>query len=88
MRKARELVAGDSLLAPIGKALNTFEEHLHRILRRWESLLSTARLESLNSLFQATRSKAKGYRNVEYFITMIYLIGAPITALLEKAIPH
>jgi transposase len=51
-------------------------------------LLSNARLESLNSLFQAARAKARGYRNVEYFITMIYLIGAPIAALLEKAIPH
>ena len=88
LQKARELVAKDSLLAPMRKALNTFEEHLPRILRRWKSLLTNARLESLNGLFQAARAKARGYRNVEYFITMIYLIGAPITALLEEAIPH
>ena len=88
LRKAWELVAEGPLLAPMRKALTTFEEHLPRILRRWESLLSTARLESLNGLFQAARAKARGYRNVEYFITMIYLIGAPITALLEKPIPH
>ena len=88
LQKARELVAEGSLLAPMRKALDTFEEHLPRILRRWESLLSNARLESLNGLFQAARAKARGYRNVEYFITMIYLIGAPITALLEKAIPQ
>jgi transposase len=88
LQKARELVAQGSLLAPMRKALNTFEEHLPRILRRWESLLSNARLESLNGLFQAARARARGYRNVGYFITMIYLIGAPITALLEKAIPH
>ena len=87
LRKARELVEEGSLLAPMRKALDTFEEHLPRILRRWESLLSNARLESLNGLFQAARAKARGYRNVEYFITMIYLIGAPISALLEKAIP-
>lgn len=88
LRQARELVAGEVLLAPMRKALDTFEEHLPRILRRWESLLSNARLESFNGLFQAARAKARGYRNVEYFITMIYLIGAPISVLLEKAIPH
>jgi len=88
LQKARELVAEGALLAPMRKALDTFAVHLPRILRRWESLLSNARLESLNGLFQAARAKARGYRNVGYFITMIYLIGAPITALLEKAIPH
>lgn len=88
LRVARELVAEGSLFAPMRKALNTFEEHLPRILRRWESLLSNARLESLNGLFQAARAKARGYRNVEYFISMIYLIGAPITTLLEKDIQH
>jgi transposase len=88
LQKARELVAEDVLLAPMRKVLNTFEEHLPRIIRRWESLLSNARLESMNGLFQAARAKARGYRNVEYFITMIYLIGSPITDLLDKAIPH
>ena len=42
LQTARELVAEGSLLAPMRKALNTFEEHLPRILRRWESLLSNA----------------------------------------------
>lgn len=80
---ARDLVAKCPLLGPVRKALNTFEEHLPRIMRRWESLLSNARLEGLNSLFQAARSRARGYRNVTTFITMIYLIGAPITELLK-----
>jgi transposase len=88
LRKAHELVSEDPLLEPMRKALNTFEEHLPRILHRWESLLSNARLESMNGLFQAARTKARGYRNVAYFITMIYLIGAPITVLLENSIPH
>ena len=88
IRTARELVGEDSLLEPIRNALATFESHLPRILRRWESLLSNARLESMNGLFQAARARARGYRNVDFFITMIYLIGAPITALLENKIPH
>jgi transposase len=80
---ARELAGDSVLLAPVRKALSTFEDHLPRILRRWDSLLSNARLEGLNGLFQAARSRARGYRNVTTFITMIYLIGAPITQLLE-----
>ena len=79
---AEELIGESVLLKPIGKALKTFKEHLPRILRRWESLLSNARLEGLNGLFQAARSRARGYRNVMTFITVIYLIGAPIKELL------
>ncbi len=86
---AQELVGESKLLNPMHKALRTFQEHLPRILRRWESLLSNARLEGLNSLFQAARSRARGYRNVTTFITMIYLIGAPIAELLPSwKIPH
>lgn len=80
---AQELVGDSKILEPVRKALNTFQGHLPRILRRWESLLSNARLEGLNGLFQAARSRARGYRNVTNFITMIYLIGAPITQLLK-----
>lgn len=82
LKSARELADADARLGPIGKALQTFEDHLPRIVRRWESLLSNDRLEGMNGLFQAARARARGYRNVLNFITMIYLIGAPITALL------
>ncbi|WP_027191795.1 transposase, partial [Fundidesulfovibrio putealis] len=85
---ARELAGESALLEPVRKALNTFQEHLPRILRRWDSLLSNARLEGLNGLFQAARSRARGYRNVTTFITMIYLIGAPIADLLNGGFPQ
>ncbi|MCX6639358.1 MAG: transposase, partial [bacterium] len=34
--------------------------------------------EGINSLVQAARTKARGYRTVEYFITMIYLIAGKL----------
>lgn len=37
----------------------------------------------MNGLFQAARARARGYRNVNTFITMIYLIGAPLGKLLN-----
>ena len=36
-------------------------------------------------LFQAARSRARGYRNEANFIAMIYLIGSPVGRLLDQA---
>jgi transposase len=84
LKYARELVADELLLAPVAKAIRTFEKHLELILFRWCSWHTNARLEGLNGLFQAARDRARGYRNVANFITMIYLIAAPIGDLIAK----
>ena len=84
MHFAHTLLEENSLLEPVRKALHTCRDHMARILRRWDSMLANARLESLNGLFQAARSRAKGYRNVVTFITIIYLIAAPIHELLSQ----
>ncbi|WP_236645462.1 transposase [Aidingimonas lacisalsi] len=52
---------------------------------RWISGLTNARLEGMNGLFQAARSRAHGYRNEANFIAMIYLIGSPVGRLLDQA---
>lgn len=88
IKAAEALMGTDDLLKPICTALKTFKEQLPRIIRRWDSLLTNARMEGLNGLFQAARARARGYRNVTNFITMIYLIGAPITTLLENSFPQ
>ncbi|OLN30023.1 Mobile element protein [Desulfovibrio sp. DV] len=75
---AREQIGCEPLLSPMAKALRSFEKHLDRILFRWRSWHTNARLEGLNGLFQAARARARGYRNVANFITMIYLIAAPL----------
>ena len=84
LKYARDLVTDELLLAPVAKAIRTFEKHLERILFRWCSWHTNARLEGLNGLFQAARARARGYRNVANFITMIYLIAAPIGDLIAK----
>lgn len=65
---ARELVSEEVLLEPLNKALNSFEKHFSMILRHWHSLLSNARLEGMNGLFQAARARARGYRNQNNFL--------------------
>lgn len=84
LRHAGQLLADDPILDPVRKALTSFEKHLERILQRWSSSHSNARLEGLNGLFQAARARARGYRNTTTFATMIYLIAAPLEDLFQS----
>ncbi len=78
IRHAEQCIGEEAILEPVKKALRTFHGNLERILRRWVSTHSNARLEGLNGLFRAARARARGYRNTQTFITMIYLIAAPL----------
>ncbi|MDZ7851940.1 MAG: ISL3 family transposase [Halomonas sp.] len=83
LKVMQEAVTDQPLLKPMAKALTTLERHAEQVVRRWISGLTNARLEGMNGLFQAARSRARGYRNVANFIAMIYLIGSPVGRLLE-----
>lgn len=78
LQHAADLLDPDPILDPVRKAIATVQVHSARILERWTSTHSNARLEGLNGLFQAARARARGYRNVATFATMIYLIAAPL----------
>ena len=84
LRHASHLLADDPILDPVRRALSSFDNHLERILQRWTSAHSNARLEGLNGLFQAARARARGYRNTTTFATMIYLIAAPLGDLFQS----
>jgi len=81
-----ELRAG--VFEPLRRALTTIAGYRGLILRRWRSGFSNARLEGLNGLFQAARARARGYRNTETFMTMVYLIGAPLGKVLDQFTKH
>jgi hypothetical protein len=51
---------------------------------RGQSFHSHARLEGLNGVFQAARARARGYRNTATYITIIYLLAAPLRDLLKS----
>jgi len=84
LRHAAERLDPDPILDPVRKALATVQTHSKRILQRWTSSHSNARLEGLNGLFQAARARARGYRNIATFATIIYLIAAPLGDLVES----
>ncbi|HBN61099.1 ISL3 family transposase [Vreelandella aquamarina] len=85
LKVMKAAVSEKPLLKPMGKALATLERHAEQVVRRWISGLTNARLEGMNGLFQAARSRARGYRNEANFIAMIYLIGSPVGRLFDQA---
>jgi len=79
LNHANELAAGAEALEPVRKAIATVRQQIDRIIQRWYSTYSNARLEGLNSIFQAARHRARGYASPATFIAMIYLLAAPIS---------
>jgi transposase len=73
-----------ALLDPVRRALGTVATHVERIVQRWRSSHSNARLEALNGIFQAARARARGYRNTATYITIIYLLAAPLPNILKS----
>jgi transposase len=74
--EAQALSSG--LLEPMRKAADMVERHLEGILGHWKEGLTTAYLEGLNSLFSATKRKARGYRSSEYQTTMLYFVAGKL----------
>jgi len=54
------------------------KRHWDGILRWFTSKINNGILEGINSLIQAAKAKARGYRTVKNLITMIYLIGGKL----------
>jgi transposase len=73
-----------SRLQEMARVAQTIREHWDGVLRWFTSRVSNGVLEGINSLIQAAKAKARGYRNVENLITMSYLIAGQ----LRFNVPH
>jgi len=71
--------ATHSRIPAIIKAAHTVRDHWDGILRWFHSGITNAVLEGLNSLIQAAKARARGYRTAKNFITMAYLIAGQLT---------
>ena len=67
-----------SRLEPIKEFVATVEAHWDGILAWQQSRLSNGLLEGTNSLVQAAKRRARGYRSKEKMITIIYLIAGKL----------
>jgi len=70
--------ATHSRLTPIKQAAYTIKRHWDGVLRWFHSNINNGILEGINSLIQAAKAKARGYRTTRNLITIIYLTGGKL----------
>jgi len=70
--------AARSRLQPMIKAGRTIRNHLPGVLRWFASHINNGVLEGLNSLIQAAKARARGYRTINNLITAVYLVAGKL----------
>ena len=63
-----------SRLPEMKKFCGTLKSHWDEILNYFDNKYTNATLEGINSIIQNIKRRARGFRNEEYFKTMIYLV--------------
>lgn len=61
-------------IEPMKEAAKTIKRHWSGVIQWYESKVSNGILEGLNSLVQAAKAKARGYRTFRNFRTIIYML--------------
>ena len=67
-----------SRLPPVIEAARTIKRHWNGILRWHETKIANGILEGINSLVQAAKAKARGYRSTRNLKAMVYLIAGKL----------
>jgi transposase len=68
-------------LEPMKRLAKTLRAHLPGLLNGFDSGLRNGRLEGLNSLIQAAKARARGYRTERNLLTIAYLIAGHLEHL-------
>ena len=67
-----------SLFTSMVKLAQMVKNHLAGILAHWKWGVTNAFMEGLNSVFSATKRKARGYRSTTHLITMLYFTAGKL----------
>ena len=67
-----------NLLRAMVKVAAMIERHLAGILAHWKWGVTNAFMEGLNSVFSATKRKARGYRSTTHLITVLYFVAGKL----------
>jgi transposase len=78
VRRAAAQAPGQVLDA-MKKVAAMIDTHLEGILAYWTAKVTNAFLEGLNSLFSATKRKARGYRTTRYLKAMLYFVAGKLS---------
>jgi transposase len=73
--------ATHSRLQPMIEVARTVKRHWDGILRWHDSHIANGILEGINSLVQAAKAKARGYRNIHNLKAIIYIIAGKLQIL-------
>jgi len=68
-----------SRLDPVKKFAQTLKTNWTGVINYFDSRITNAVLEGINSKVQTVRTRARGFRNINNFITMIYLVAGKLT---------
>jgi len=71
-----------SRLEPMKAVAKTMERHREGILAWFDSRIANGLIEGINSLVQAAKAKARGYRSTRNLISMTYLITGKLNLKL------
>ena len=66
------------IFGPMLSTARMILRHLGGILAHWNHHLTNAYMEALNSVFSATKRKARGYRTTAYLLTVLYLVAGKL----------
>jgi len=70
--------ATHSRLKPVIDAAHTVKRHWDGILRWFDSKIANGLIEGINSLVQAAKAKARGYRSIRNLTAMVYLLAGKL----------
>ena len=71
-------------IPPLNKFVNFLKAHWNGIINYTKNKINNGLLESINSKIQLAKKRARGYRNIDNFINMIYFL----TGKLKFNYPH
>lgn len=75
--------ATHSRLDPMIRVARTIRNHWHGVLHWFQTRISNGVLEGINSLIQAAKAKARGYRTTRNLIAMAYLTAGDLNFKLS-----
>ena len=71
-----------ALRRPMIEAARTVRRHWHGILRWFDSRIANGLIEGINSLVQAAKAKARGYRSTRNLKAIVYLLAGKLDLAL------
>ncbi|MFV0378392.1 MAG: transposase, partial [Mangrovibacterium sp.] len=71
-------LVNDSKILPFKAFVSTVKAHWTGIMNYFGSKITNGILEGINSKIQLAKRRARGYRNTENFISMIYFIAGKL----------